>query len=622
MHRATSREKFSSAKLPKELDQYIVDPTTKKRYHRGRFLGKGGFAKCYELTDMETKEILAGKIISKTMLTKPHQKEKMSMEIAIHRSVGQKKSLGSQPHRHIVGFRGFFEDDDYIYILLELCRRRSMMELHKRRKALTEPEVRYFMKQIVEGTKYLHDNKIIHRDLKLGNLFLNDDMDVKIGDFGLATRVEIDGERKKTLCGTPNYIAPEVLNKKGHSFEVDVWSLGCILYTLLVGKPPFETSSLKDTYQRIKRNEYYIPSKVSHSAQLLIIKLLRPDPATRPGLQQVLDDDFFKGFTPSRMPVSSLTMVPRFASGSSANLLGTSRRPLNELNTQEPVASTTRKDKAAFLEKVSNRRSLGVRVCGAESKLIMPGEAVAEELKEENQDEIPKDCYLSQLHKLITSCLDSRPYPPHRPTINEDDAEDPAYVPVYWVGKWVDYSDKYGFGYQLSDNSVGVLFNDLTRVILFQDGDNLQYIDEEGKEHYHTLKGYPKYLEKKVTLLKHFLTYMNDHLLKAGAGTKGAKEDESARLPFLKQWFRTKEAIVLHLTNGTLQINFFKDHTKIIVCPLMGAVTYIDESKRFRTFPLKSIEKHGCSASIAKRLSYARKMIEQIQESERRSNKE
>ena len=73
----------------------------------------------------------------------------------------------------------------------------SLMELHKRRKALTEPEVRYFMKQIVEGCKYLHDNKIIHRDLKLGNLFLNDEMEVKIGDFGLATRVENEGERKK-----------------------------------------------------------------------------------------------------------------------------------------------------------------------------------------------------------------------------------------------------------------------------------------------------------------------------------------------------------------------------------------------------------------------------------------
>ena len=73
---------------------------------------------------------------------------------------------------------------------------------------------------------------------------------VKIGDLGLATRVDFEGERKRTLCGTPNYIAPEVICKKGHSYEVDVWSMGCILYTLLVGRPPFETSSLKDTYQK------------------------------------------------------------------------------------------------------------------------------------------------------------------------------------------------------------------------------------------------------------------------------------------------------------------------------------------------------------------------------------
>ena len=93
--------------------------------------------------------------------------------------------------------------------------------------------------------KYLHEQRIIHRDLKLGNLFLNEKMHVKLGDFGLATQVEFDGERKKTLCGTPNYIAPEMLDKKGHSFEVDIWAIGCILFTLLVGKPPFETETLK-----------------------------------------------------------------------------------------------------------------------------------------------------------------------------------------------------------------------------------------------------------------------------------------------------------------------------------------------------------------------------------------
>lgn len=91
----------------------------------------------------------------------------------------------------------------------------------------------------------MHEQRVIHRDLKLGNLFLNEKMHVKLGDFGLATQVEFDGERKKTLCGTPNYIAPEMLDKKGHSFEVDIWAIGCILFTLLVGKPPFETETLK-----------------------------------------------------------------------------------------------------------------------------------------------------------------------------------------------------------------------------------------------------------------------------------------------------------------------------------------------------------------------------------------
>lgn len=90
---------------------------------------------------------------------------------------------------------------------------------------------------------------IIIYSLKLGNLFLNDKMEVKIGDFGLATKLEFEGDRKRTICGTPNYIAPEILEgKSGHSYEVDIWSLGVIIYTFLVGKPPFETSDVKTTY--------------------------------------------------------------------------------------------------------------------------------------------------------------------------------------------------------------------------------------------------------------------------------------------------------------------------------------------------------------------------------------
>ena len=92
-----------------------MDPRSRRRYLRGRFLGKGGFAKCFEISDADTKEVFAGKIVPKSLLLKPHQKEKMSMEISIHRSLA---------HQHVVGFHGFFEDNDFVFVVLELCRRR------------------------------------------------------------------------------------------------------------------------------------------------------------------------------------------------------------------------------------------------------------------------------------------------------------------------------------------------------------------------------------------------------------------------------------------------------------------------------------------------------------------
>jgi cell cycle serine/threonine-protein kinase CDC5/MSD2 len=97
----------------------------------------------------------------------------------------------------------------------------------------------------------MHAHQVNHRNLKLGNLFLDAHMNVKVGDFGLAVLIENPGERKKTTCGTPNYIAPEVLfdTVNGHSFEVDTWSIGVILYTLSVGRPPFQTKDVKAIYK-------------------------------------------------------------------------------------------------------------------------------------------------------------------------------------------------------------------------------------------------------------------------------------------------------------------------------------------------------------------------------------
>ncbi|XP_064602321.1 serine/threonine-protein kinase PLK1-like [Liolophura sinensis] len=575
----------SRPEIGSSIPEILFDPSTNKRYTKGRFLGKGGFAKCYELVDSETKEIFAGKIVPKSLLVKPHQKEKMTQEISIHRSLA---------HLHVVKFHSFFEDKDNVYILLELCRRRSLMELHKRRKAVTEPEARYFVRQVVSACQYLHNNKVIHRDLKLGNLFLNDEMDIKVGDFGLATKLDFEGERKRTLCGTPNYIAPEVLGKKGHSFEVDAWSLGCILFTLLVGKPPFETTCLKDTYMRIKKNEYHIPPRISLPARNLITKLLRADPTARPSMDSVMEDEFFTaGYLPSRLPTSCLTMAPRFG--------GTQRRILTEINgTEQQTEVTGNRPMTAGVKKDSRG---GSGPYGQESS--RPGTAPAGPNKPANSETDMQD-----LHDQIASVIASRPA--EKAGACEDEAEDPAAMPIYWVSKWVDYSDKYGLGYQLCDNSVGVLFNDSSRLILLANGENIQYIERNGTEYFYTLKSYSEPLMKKITLLKYFRSYMSEHLLKAGANMTPRETDELTRLPFMKAWFRTRSAIVLHLSNGTLQINFFQDHTKIILCPLMGAVTYIDESKNFRVFRLKQLERYGCSQELLTRLEYAFSIVERL----------
>ena len=130
----------------------------------------------------------------------------------------------------MVEYKHFFEDRVNCYILLELCHNHSMNELIKKRKRLSEPEVLYYMDQLIEGTRYMHQLNVIHRDLKLGNLFLDRHLGVKIGDLGLATKLAHENERKRTICGTPNYIAPEIIDGKGgHSFQVDVWSIGVIM---------------------------------------------------------------------------------------------------------------------------------------------------------------------------------------------------------------------------------------------------------------------------------------------------------------------------------------------------------------------------------------------------------
>jgi len=148
-------------------------------------------------------------------------------------------------------------------------------------------------------------------------------MQIKLGDFGLATKLDFEGERKRTVCGTPNYIAPEIIDNTntsgGHSYEVDIWSFGVIVFTLLVGRPPFETSDVKSTYKKIRNVEYEFPeaAQVSEQAKSLIRAILVLDPAKRLRIDEIMDHPFFALATgqsiPKFMPASTLAVPPSTA---------------------------------------------------------------------------------------------------------------------------------------------------------------------------------------------------------------------------------------------------------------------------------------------------------------------
>ena len=168
-------------------------------YEKGELLGSGGFAQVFSVTERSSGVRYADKVINKEIfLSKKRRnaRDKVQREINLHRMMS---------HVNIIKFYDSFEDSDFVHIILELASQQTLLHVSRTRIFLTEPEVKYYFCQIAAGTKYIHDQKILHRDLKLGNILLSGNMTVKIADFGLSTTF---AEKTTSLCGTPNYIAP------------------------------------------------------------------------------------------------------------------------------------------------------------------------------------------------------------------------------------------------------------------------------------------------------------------------------------------------------------------------------------------------------------------------------
>ncbi|XP_037341577.2 serine/threonine-protein kinase PLK4 [Pungitius pungitius] len=247
-------------------------------------LGKGSFACVYRAKSVKTGLEVAIKTIEKKAMHKAGMVQRVINEVEIQCRL---------KHPSILELYNYFEDSNYVYLVLEMCHNGEMSRLLKERKmSFSEDEARHFMHQILKGMLYLHTHGILHRDLTLSNLLLTSNMNIKIADFGLATQLKLPNEKHFTMCGTPNYISPEVATHSAHGLESDVWSLGCMFYAFLMGHPPFDTDTVKHTLSKVVLGEYDMPSHISLEAQDLIHLLLQRDPGHRPSLSAVLDHPF------------------------------------------------------------------------------------------------------------------------------------------------------------------------------------------------------------------------------------------------------------------------------------------------------------------------------------------
>lgn len=533
------------------------------KYYKGRLLGKGGFAKCYEFSSNENKKIFAGKVFVKSDIIKQKRAQKLVSEIKIHKSLH---------HPHIVALEHFFEDSNNVYILLEMCQNQTLHELLKRRKRLTELEVQCYIVQLIDALKYIHSNKVIHRDLKLSNLFLTDKMELKVGDFGLSSKIEFEGERKMTSCGTPNYMAPEILNKKGHSYEVDIWSLGVIIYTLLIGKTPYESNHKKTTFKKILYNNYTFPDDViiSEAAKNLITQILVLEPKKRPSLDQILTHDFFHLGTsiPKLLPSSTIACIPSISYIKQ------------------------------FMPEVGKDGIVHKQV--TTTNLVSKSNNIIE--SNENEKE----------NKNINNYPDNK-------NLKEPDI---------WIKKYRDFSPKYILGYILNNGFCGVYFQDNSKIILNPDNKKFYYIEKKSDQlkeesKIYNLDNYPDELKAKVTILNEFTDYFLN-IFKKPLESKIEDKEENIIQPYtyVKSWKLDRFCYIFRLTNKVVQVRFI-DKTQIIISIEDKIVVYVNKKKERKIYYLVNILETQ-NFEIIQRLSYIKQifinMLNEIQSKNKEKN--
>jgi len=275
-------------------------------YTLGKELGRGGFSIVYEGIRKEDNTKFAVKVVAKNQ-----SEDELSL---LRREIDIMKKL---KHEHIISLIDFFEDNNTIYLILELAVGGELFDQIISRGSYSERDAAIIIKQILEATQYMHDKGIAHRDLKPENLLVTgDNYDlIKISDFGLSK--DFGNENLKTSCGTPDYVAPEVLKGASYDHSVDIWSIGVITYILLCGFPPFYGNTEQQIFNKILRAEYDFPSpdwdNISEEAKEFIRALLVLNPNDRPSARDCMESPWII----NKSPTVTLTRIDSFKTGMS-----------------------------------------------------------------------------------------------------------------------------------------------------------------------------------------------------------------------------------------------------------------------------------------------------------------
>lgn len=266
------------------------------RYELGRMLGQGTFAKVYQARNLKTGESVAIKAMEKEKILKVGMIDQIKREISVMKLVR---------HPNVVQLYEVMASKTKIYFAMEYVKGGELFAKVAKGK-LKEDEARKYFQQLISAVDFCHSRGVYHRDLKPENLLLDDNGNLKVSDFGLSAVPEQfrqDG-LLHTTCGTPAYVAPEVILKKGYDgAKADIWSCGVILFVLMAGYLPFHDANLMAMYKKIYKGDFRCPPWFSSEVRRLILKLLEPNPKARITIPQLMETAWFKrGFKREKLP--------------------------------------------------------------------------------------------------------------------------------------------------------------------------------------------------------------------------------------------------------------------------------------------------------------------------------